>query len=469
MGIFGLLIAAFGWAAASESNVLVLSDADIEQVIEEKEKVLVEFYAPWCGHCQQLAPDYERTAQIIEQRKGCVSLAKIDATANPIAAQKYAIESFPTLLYFDKGKYEKYTEGRSAQEMSGWLLKKCGILTTVLSSKSEVDSFLQRAVVACLLFAPSDSQPAAAFDRMAKNFQFLIFAIVESEEVRQELGAKEPELLVLNQKDEIRSGFTGPWEERPLLNFFLRNHFDLVANWTAEYQDLIYKLSIPTLMLFRTEDTADLYNDTLRTVAKEIRKDLLVFTCDKDNAKFSGFIDELGVAGLSQPFAMIFHPQTVLILKYIHSNELSSTALIAFAQSWKTNSAEQFYKSEDRPKQSYEGAIKVLTGKTFEKTVNDPAADVIVLVCADSQHHCKLFTQVYKEVAHFFRGNRKVQVVKIDGELNDIKGVEIKEYPTVLFYPANNKEALVFDGEKVSSEIIAFAKAFSGFRKNTEL
>ena len=467
MVTLGLLIAVLGSAAASE--VLVLTDADLEERVEGLERVLVEFYAPWCGHCKQLEPEFEKTAQILAQRKGCISLGKIDATANPLSAQKYAIEGFPTLLYFDKGKHEKYTGGRSAQEMSGWLLKKCGILTTVLAAKEEIDAFLQRAEIACLLFAPSDSQPAAAFDRMAKNFQFLIFAIVENEEVRKEMGAKDPELLVLNQKDDIRSGFTGPWEEKPILDFFLRNHFDLVANWTSEYQEVVYSLSLPALVLFRSEETAALHQATLRTAAREFRSDLLVFTCDKDNSQVSGFIEQLGVASLVQPFALVIHPHTVEIYKYLHSGELSPSALVAFAQAWKTQAAERFYKSEDRPKKSYEGAIKVITGKNFEKTVNDPASDVLVLVCTDSQHPCQLFTQVYKEVAHYFRTNRKVQVVKIDGELNDVRGWEIKEYPTVLFYPANRKEAVLFDGEKVASEIIAFVKALSGFRTNADL
>ncbi len=55
-------------------------------MVDGSKDVLVEFYAPWCGHCKSLAPVYEEVAQKLKDEDGVV-LAKLDATANDVPSQ----------------------------------------------------------------------------------------------------------------------------------------------------------------------------------------------------------------------------------------------------------------------------------------------------------------------------------------------------------------------------------------------
>ncbi|KAG6877802.1 hypothetical protein C0993_003776 [Termitomyces sp. T159_Od127] len=119
-------------AGASASNVIELTSADFDTVIGQGKPGLVEFYAPWCGHCKNLAPTYEDLADAFSGVKDKIVIAKVDADNDKTLAHKYNIKGFPTLKWFDaKGEVEPYESGRDLESLAAFVTKKSGVKSSI--------------------------------------------------------------------------------------------------------------------------------------------------------------------------------------------------------------------------------------------------------------------------------------------------------------------------------------------------
>jgi len=90
-------------------KVIVLSQDNFEQeVMQAKEPVLVDFWAPWCGPCRMITPVVEELAQDYE---GKLKVAKVNVDENQTIAGQYQVMSIPTLIVFQDGQPAKRMMG----------------------------------------------------------------------------------------------------------------------------------------------------------------------------------------------------------------------------------------------------------------------------------------------------------------------------------------------------------------------
>jgi len=88
--------------ALLDGQPVELSDANFDQVVERSDlPVVVDFWAPWCGPCRQMAPQFEQAAGSL---KGRALLVKVNSDDNPRTASRFGIRSIPTLVKLDHGR-----------------------------------------------------------------------------------------------------------------------------------------------------------------------------------------------------------------------------------------------------------------------------------------------------------------------------------------------------------------------------
>jgi len=121
-----------GRVAKPSSDVVVLDGSNFDSVVLDKSKnVLVEFYAPWCGHCKKLAPIWEKLASIYKNEKDVV-VASVDADKHKDLGGRFGVSGFPTIKYFPKDNKEgqPYEGSRELSDFVKFLNEKTGTKRT---------------------------------------------------------------------------------------------------------------------------------------------------------------------------------------------------------------------------------------------------------------------------------------------------------------------------------------------------
>merc|ERR1712066_1113083 len=166
--IASVILAAAQAEVKKEEGVLVLTNDNFQEVITENEYVLVEFYAPWCGHCKALAPEYAKAAGILAEKDSPIKLGKVDATEEGPLAEKFEVRGYPTLKFFKNGKPMEYNGGRTADTIITWVEKKTGPPAVTLDSVDAAKKFIEDNEIAIVgFFADMESDAAKAFKEVA--------------------------------------------------------------------------------------------------------------------------------------------------------------------------------------------------------------------------------------------------------------------------------------------------------------
>ena len=107
---------------------------------QEAPIALVEFFAPWCGHCKSLAPQYEIAAK--ELQASNILFAKVDATIENELASRYGVSGYPTLKIFRNGELSNdYAGPRDSDGIVKYMKKQAAPASSVITSAAELDTY----------------------------------------------------------------------------------------------------------------------------------------------------------------------------------------------------------------------------------------------------------------------------------------------------------------------------------------
>jgi len=459
------LVALSASEIAVEEDVLVLTTDSFDGAVADNAFVLVEFYAPWCGHCKSLAPEYAKAAGMLKEAGSDIKLAKVDATVETSLGEKFSVQGYPTLKFFRNGVPSDYGGGRTAADIVSWLNKKTGPPAKALATEDELKAFIDSGEVVLVgFFADAEGVAAKAFLEAAAAIDGTACGIVTDAAVAATKEVKGDLVVLFKKFDEGRNDLPVEGLSVETVNAHIAaNALPLGVEFTQESAQKIFGGENKNhLLLFVSKTSGEFakIHADYKTVAAKFKGQVLFIYVDVDNAENDRILEFFGLKKEDCPTIRLinlgeemskFKPEVVNLLP---------DSVTEFVQSYIDGKLKPFLMSEDVPEDWDKEGVKVLVGKNFDQVVLDPTKAVLVEFYAPWCGHCKSLAPIWDELGAKYKDSADIVIAKMDATANELEKVKVHSFPTIKYFPAgDNKDAVDFNGARTLDGFSKFLDA----------
>jgi len=444
-----LVLLTFCFGLAFGSDVIDLTDANFDSEVNRHDFILVEFFAPWCGHCKKLAPEYEKAATRLKREDPPIPLAKMDCTANQDTCSKHGVSGYPTLKMFRSGAASDYNGPRQEDGIVKFILKQAAPAYKELNTPEALEKFLTYPDGVVVGYFAAKHSWVKTFQKAADSLRDdYRFGIVTNEDML----ATYKNQVVFHRAQRLQSKFE-PSEvvmpeqapNKANMGEFVREHFfGKCAHATA---DNFGKMEKPLVLVMYEVDYAknlkgtNYWRNRVVKWSKEYHDSMTFAIANKD--EMSGVLQLTDLPknadGAKQP-----KPVCVIIdssdRKYIMKDLVGKDTFPAFLAAFKEGSVEPYIKSEEVPA-SNDAGVKVVVGKNFDEIVMDESKDVLIEFYAPWCGHCKSLAPKWDELGEKMADDNDIVIAKIDATANDSPSqFAVSGFPTIYWAPKGNKK-----------------------------
>ncbi|PNS21309.1 hypothetical protein CAC42_1088 [Sphaceloma murrayae] len=446
-------------ALAAASDVHDLKTDTFKPFVEKHDLVLAEFFAPWCGHCKALAPEYEEAATTLKEKN--IPLAKVDCTEETQLCQDQGVEGYPTLKVFRKGQYDSpatYPGQRKADAIISYMTKQSMPAVTIVDSKTIEDFKTQDKVVVVGYFAADDKTSNTTFSSVADTLRDShLFGATSDAALAEKDGVKQPAIVLYKSFDEGKNTFSEKFEAAAITSFITTAATPLIGEVGPDTYAGYMSAGVPLAYIFAEEasERETLAKD-LKAVAEKFKGKVSFATIDAKS--FGQHAGNLNLEVGKWPAFAIQEINKNQKFPFSQDEKITAKNIEKFVSDFVSGKAEPSIKSEPIP-ESNDGPVTVVVAKNYEQVVLDDKKDVLIEFYAPWCGHCKALAPKYEELGALYANAKdKITVAKVDATANDVPD-EIQGFPTIKLYVAGKKDSPIeYSGSRTVEDLAQFIR-----------
>ncbi|WJX33833.1 disulfide-isomerase-like [Trifolium repens] len=467
--LFSLLVFVPSQISAEESEakefVLTLDNTNFHDTVTKHDFIVVEFYAPWCGHCKKLAPEYEKAASILSSHETPIVLAKVDANEekNRDLASEYDVKGFPTIKILRNGgkNIQEYKGPREADGIVEYLKKQSGPASTEIKSADDATALIgENKVVIVGVFPKFSGEEFDNFTALAEKLRsdYDFGHTLDAKHLpKGESSVSGPVVRLFKPFDELFVD-SKEFNVEALEKFIEESSIPVVTIFNNEPNNhpfVVKFFNTPNAkaMLFInfTAEGAESFKSKYHETAEQYKQQGISFLIGDVEAS-QGAFQYFGLKEDQVPLIIIQHNDG----KKFFKPNLEPDHVATWLKAYKDGKVAPYVKSEPIPETNNE-PVKVVVGETLQDIVFNSGKNVLLEFYAPWCGHCKQLAPILDEVAVSFQKDADVVIAKLDATANDIPSetFEVQGYPTLYFRSASGKISQ-YDGGRTKEDIIEF-------------
>jgi len=437
-------------ATAEPLPVPSVTTAAWDKLLVDNTHVLADFYAPWCGHCKKLNPEFDKAAELLKGTK--VSLVKVDATTEKDLASKYNIKGFPTLVWFEGGKQTEYDGGRTSDTITDWVRSMIGPAVIRENPGATV--------------TPVDGKPALVLhaDTISTGFEEAAKANRRKASWKFVPSPGQSKIVVHHAGEEPLEYGGSVGDKDKITTFLMDNQLPMFGKMDGDTFDKYIAAGKGVVWsLFPVGEAGfdaiePQYRPIMGEVAKKFRGKYFVTYTDVE--KFKEPVENM--LGTSEYPAIAVQQKAGDKKKYVYTGEMTAEKIAGFISDVEAGLVPPKLKSQPPPEPS-DDPVTTCVGSTMRNTIFTPDKDVLLEVYAPWCGHCKKLEPEYNKLAKKIQQEELTDLLalaKIDGTANDspVDSMDWTGFPTMYFIKAGTQEAIVYDGERTAKGLWKYIK-----------
>nr|SVE73479.1 EOG090X0438 [Daphnia atkinsoni] len=451
-------------SSTSADSVVDLVDDDFDSKLSSYDTALVMFYAPWCGHCKRLKPEFEKAASLLKNNDPPITLVKVDCTeGGKSTCNKFSVQGYPTIKIFKNGEVSsEYNGPRESAGIAKFMRAQVGPSAKELLNVKAAEDFLAKEDVAVVgFFADETSELKNMFLKLADKLRESVkFGVSSNKDVLAKYGYSDNVVLfrpkhLHNKFEPDFVIFDGAATKEAINAWVEKNFFGLVGHRSvdnaAQFKDPIVVAYFGVDYVKNPKGT-NYWRNRILKVAQSLTDSFTFAISNKDD--FQQELNEFGLEYINDDKPRVA-VRDASGKKFTMKDAFSIENLQKFLNDVKEGKLEPYMKSEAIPDNST--PLKTAVAKNFNEVVVDNGKDTLIEFYAPWCGHCKKLGPIFDELANALK-DEDVAIVKMDATANDVPSkFEVRGFPTLYWLAKDDKDNHVrYEGGREKDDFIKY-------------
>ena len=467
----------------NSSNINVLSKENFTTFTEQHSPLLVLFYVPWCPYCKALSPEYTKTSDVLANQNSTVKVSIVNCESENEICNNNSISGFPTIMLFIDSKVAQFEGTFNSENIIEFVEKEMFGSYETVQTVTEIEMKLttNKLIVISTMDKTEYKDEMALFKEFSNRYNKLLFINCPSDECIRKYDSN---ILMLKTFDAPIVKLINPITHETLLKFIEDNCIEIGGHFNSLAVDIVFKVNKTTVFFFRNEsDNKHIETDkAFKTIGKEYYERMHFFTVDVNlNDELQQRIgDFFSITPSQQPRMLIykvkidqsiFYGMELYIMKNVETlDDINETNIKQFIEDYYEGKLEREINSEIPPDEQME-EFTIVVGKTFKELVIDNKKHVMILFIEQECFvGCEDAHMIWKSLGEKYnKESNEVEFAMIDMTFNEVRGFEVKSYPTIMLFKKEYKDQPeVYNGKLTLTDIEEWMAKQVGWVKNKE-